>query len=274
MTHPYAVVIPSYQRPEGLVRKSLSTLLGGGVPRSAITVYLHAHDPHLPAYRDALDGMGVRARVTDRRGIGPQRQQIIEDYPAGTPVVSMDDDIKRVMRAVAPSGRDALVRLADLDGWFRQMFAAAEHEGLHVWGAAPVPNAFYMRHDRPYSTGLKLVMFNLYGFVNRPGHPVHAQTVKYKDEQELTLRAWWYDGGVVRSDDTAPVGEFYTPGGCQADGRHYEEVRASAEALIAQWPGYVRWNTKKKSDWPEVDLVRKPRGAGHPVDTPPPGVSA
>jgi len=131
-----------------------------------------------------------------------------------------------------------------------------------------------MRHDRPYSTGLKLVMFNLYGFVNRPGHPVHAQTVKYKDEQELTLRAWWYDGGVVRSDDTAPVGEFYTPGGCQADGRHYEEVRASAEALIAQWPGYVRWNTKKKSDWPEVDLVRKPRGAGHPVDIPPPGVTS
>lgn len=270
----YNVVIPSYQRPEGLVRKTLSTLLGGGVPRDAITVYLHSHDPFIETYVDLLGGMGINARITNHRGIGPQRQQILRDFPAGERIVSMDDDIKRVMRAVAPSGKDALVRVADLDAWFRQMFADTEREGLHVWGAAPVPNAFYMRHDRPYSTGLKLVMFNLYGFVNRPGHPVHEQTVKYKDEQELTLRAWWYDGGVLRSDDTAPVGEFYTPGGCQADGRHYEEVRVAAAALIAQWPDHLRWNTKKKSDWPEVDLVRQPRTAGHALDVPPPGVSA
>lgn len=269
----YSVVIPSYQRPEGLVRKSLATLLAGGVPREMITVYLHAHDPYIETYIAYLSGLGINQRITNHRGIGPQRQQIIADFPPNTKIVSMDDDIRRVVRAVKPSGRDALRTVTDLDGWFRQMFDAAAIEGLYVWGAAPVPNAFYMRHDRPYSTGLKLVMFNLYGFLNRPGCPVHTQTVKYKDEQELTLRAWWYDGGVVRSDDTAPVGEFYTPGGCQADGRDYAEVRASSEALIAQWPDYLRWNTKKKSEWPEVDLVRQPRTAGHPFDTPPPGVT-
>lgn len=271
MTGAYSVAIPSYQRPEGLARKTLATLLAGGVPRSSITVYLHDHDPYLSGYRDVLDGLGIGYRVTPHRGIGPQRRQIVEDFPAGERLVSMDDDIKRVMRAVAPSGKGALQPVTDLDSWFREMFDNTAREGLYVWGASPVPNAFYMRHDRPYSTGLKLVMFNLYGFINRPGHPVHRQTVKYKDEQELTLRAWWYDGGVVRSDNTSPVGEFYTPGGCQADGRHYAEVRESAESLMAQWPGYLRWNTRKKSDWPEVDLVRKPRTQGHSPEVPPPG---
>lgn len=268
----YQVAIPSYQRPLELRAQSLATLRNKQVPMDRVHVFLHDNDPHLDEYLLHLDLLGVNVVVTPARGIGEQRTAITEHFAPGTQIVCMDDDIQGVMSATGPRWADAF-QVPDLDQLFSAMFEALEEEGLQVWGLAPVDNPFFLKPGR-LSTGLKLVMFTMFGFINRPGHPVHQGTVRYKDEQEFSLRAWWYDGGVVRNDGVAVKTTFYAPGGCQAAGRSWDEVEESVQSLLVQWPGLIKRAPKRKSEWPEVALARRQRFAGNHEDVPPPGAAA
>lgn len=267
----YQVAIPSYQRPQELVGKTLRTLEEKGVTFDRITVFLHHTDPFLSEYAEALDMLDVKSVVTSANGIGEQRLAILEHYDLGERVVSIDDDITDVMSATGKNWRTEYT-VPSLDAFFRQMFFEIDQRELSIWGTAPVDNPFFMTPDR-ISEGLKLVMYTMYGFINRGSdHPIHEQTVRYKDEQEFSLRAWWYDGGVARSESVAVKTEFFTAGGCQAAGRTFEQVEESVQSLLCQWPDLIRRNDKRKSDWPEVQLARRARTEGHPLDTPPPGV--
>lgn len=268
----YVVAIPSYQRPQALFSQSLATLAEKGVPAERIHVFLHDTDPYLSDYLEQLDLLGVTAVVTEAEGIGQQRTAITEHFAPGTAVVCMDDDIQGVMSTTGPRWANAY-QVEDLDALFSDMFNHLQVVGLNVWGLAPVDNPFFLKPGR-LSEGLKLVMFTLYGFFNRPGHPVHQGTVRYKDEQEFSLRAWWYDGGVVRNDGVAVKTTFYADGGCQAAGRTLQQVEQSVEGLLLQWPDLIRRADKRKSAWPEVALSRRGRTEGHPADTPPPGNDA
>lgn len=273
MTDPYRVVIPSYQRPERLLEQTISTLAGKHVPAELVDVFLHDNDPHLDDYLARLDIYGINAVVTQARGIGQQREAIVAHYPEGTRLVGMDDDIEEVICTTGPRWANVLP-VENLHDRFVEMFNWCELEGLHVWGTAPVNNPFFMKEwGTPPSVGLKLCMFTLFGWVNRPGHPVHTQTVQYKDEQEFSLRAWWYDGAVLRADDMAVKTVFYADGGCTAAGRNWQQVEDSVVSLMQQWPDLIVRNTKKGSDWPEVKLARRKRTAGHPVHELPPGGS-
>lgn len=267
----YVVAIPSYQRPDALFEHSIATLASKQVPLDQVYVFLHDHDPHLPTYLDKLDMLGVNAVVTQAQGIGEQRTAITNHFAPGTNVVGMDDDIQGVMSTTGPRWAHAF-QVPDLDALFTSMFARIKAEGLHVWGLAPVDNPFFLKPGQ-VSIGLKLVMFTMFGFVNRPGHPVHHGTVRYKDEQEFSLRAWWYDGAVARNDGVAVKTTFYSDGGCQAAGRNYDQVDESVESLLVQWPGLIKRAPKRKSDWPEVALARRQRHAGNPVDALPPGAA-
>lgn len=272
MTLDYQVVIPSYQRPLELRTQSLATLRDKQVPMDRVHVFLHDNDPHLDEYLLHLDLLGVHAVVTPARGIGEQRAAITEHFAPGTRIVCMDDDIQGVMSTTGPRWANAF-QVPDLDRLFSDMFQALQDERLQVWGLAPVDNPFFLKPGR-LSTGLKLVMFTMFGFINRPGHPVHQGTVRYKDEQEFSLRAWWYDGGVVRNDGVAVKTTFYAPGGCQAAGRSWDEVEESVQSLLVQWPGLIKRAPKRKSDWPEVALARRARTGGNHVDVLPPGAVA
>lgn len=271
MTDPYRVVIPSYQRPDRLLQQTISTLAGKHVPAELVDVFLHDNDPFLEDYLGQLDIYGINAVVTAARGIGEQRQAIVNHYPEGARLVGMDDDIEEVICTTGPRWADVM-NVQDLHERFQNLFDVCELEGLYVWGTAPVNNPFFMKPWGTYpSQGLKLCMFTLFGWINRPGHPVHTQTVQYKDEQEFSLRAWWYDGGALRADDMAVKTVFYADGGCTAAGRNWQQVEDSTVSLMQQWPGLITRNTKKGSDWPEVKLARRKRTDGHPVDSLPPG---
>lgn len=265
----YVVAIPSYQRPQPLAEQTLTTLMSKGVDLDQVHVFLHDNDPYLEQYLLMADVLGFHAVVTQARGIGEQRTAITQHFAPGTHVVGMDDDIQGVMSATGPRWANAF-QVPDLDLLFTSMFEEVEREGLYVWGLAPVDNPFFLKPGQ-VSTGLKLVMFTLFGFINRPGHPVHTGTVRYKDEQEFSLRAWWYDGGAARNDGVAVKTTFYTDGGCQAAGRNVDQVEESVQSLLVQWPGLIHRAPKRKSDWPEVRLARRKRTEGHPVDSLPPG---
>lgn len=261
----YRVAIPSYQRPGVLCTKTIPMLLDGGVTPDRITVFLDEHDGELPGYLRQLPA-GIDAHVTPPRGIAEARTTAFNFYPPGTPVALFDDDVSHLIKAIDAK----LTRpIKDVDGFLRTMFFETAARDLWVWGLSPTPNAFYMTPGR-ITTGLRFCVGTCLGVFTRPGHPVQQLHVEVKEDYELSVQAWWWDGGVVRADGAATVAAHYTAGGCSDLRAAGVEVR-SVEYLLATWPGLIRRNDKRKSPYPEVKLTPKARTAGHPLSTPPPG---
>lgn len=267
----YMVAIPSYRRPALLADRTLPMLLNGGVDRDRIHVFIHEHDPDRDDYKALADTAGISLYVSDTRGITEQRANIANGYEPGEPVVSMDDDLIGLDQ-LASDGK-TLERITDVDSLIRSMFTATSAADLNVWGLTPVRNSFYMRAG--CTNDLKFLIGNCYGFYARPGHPVHQLTVTPKEDYEFSLRAWWWDGGVLRRNDVvAHTHMGTTPGGLQTIGdtqRSDESNRAAVAQLHADWPGLVRDNPRRPG---EILLARQKRGPARAVTTPPPGRTA
>lgn len=270
-TENYVVIVPSFQRPHLLHERTLPALLQGGVDPSRVVVYLHDHDPYLPQYMDVVAQRGVRHRITAARGITEQRTVVLHDFPAGTPMVSVDDDVTEWRRAVDDK---TLEHVDDVDALFRQMFDEVRARGLYVWGLAPVMNPYFMKPDR-LTEGLRFLIFTCWGTFTRPGHPVHEFTVPTKDDYEHSLRAWWWDGAVLRHDGVVAKADIMKlPGGCMATGRDPQQVADAVAVLQSQWPGLFRINRRRSSRFVEIVLSAKRRHGGHPPEVPPPGAGA
>jgi hypothetical protein len=260
----YEIAIPSSRRADRLATTTLAVLAAGGVELERVTVFVDAADPT----RDAYDGLGVRVVALPSRGIGPARHAISQHYPPGTPVVCTEDDVTGI---VASDG-EKLRPVTELDGFFRGGFGVCSGVDLWAWGVNPVPNAFYMRKDRP-TYGLRYLLGTLHGFYARPDHPVHAPPrVPVKEDYELSLRAWWWDGGVVRFPRHAVQADHYqAAGGCVATRTPADSERAAA-TLERDWPGLVRRNPRRASGHAEIVLTSKPRTGGHSPHALPPGI--
>jgi TET-associated glycosyltransferase-like protein len=265
----YSVAIPSYRRADMLAKRTLPFLLEGGVSPNDITVFVHSHDPQYRQYVATLIGFpGVGIQVTEAHGINAQRAAILDHYTEGDALVQVDDDVTALMCTIDGV---KLTRVDDVDGFFRRAFALTRERGLWSWGLSAVPNAYFMKPGH-ITEDLKFLIFSLFGTHVRHGHPVFTSTVPTKDDYEFSLRSWWYDGGVIRFNDHVAKADIYrAPGGCQ-DTRTVEQAEWSVESLIHQWPGLVRRNTRRRSDFPEILLARRARHAGHSAAIDPPGI--
>lgn len=267
MSNGYQVAIPSYLRPVMLAQRTLPFLIEGGIRLDRITVFVHDNDPHLFQYQEITEAAGVNLEVTTARGINEQRAAIRSHYGDGTMLVQVDDDVTGLYEALDAKTLDPV---HDVAAFFEAMFREMLVHGLYSWGLTPVMNAYFMKPGA-YSTGLKFVIFSLFGTIVRRDHPVNTVTVATKDDYEYSLRSWWYDGGILRNEHVAAKADIYkAPGGCQ-NTRTVELAEESVQSLIRQWPGLVRRNERRKSDFPEILLARRPRHAGYPITSKPPG---
>lgn len=263
----YAVAIPTFNRPEVLARRTLSTLARGGVPAGRVTLFLGEHDPQLSTNLSVAREFGVGTVVLPLRGIHATRLHIVnEAYAAGTAVLQMDDDVHGLLYH---NGTKKLAPVTDLDRFITRGFARTREAGLYAWGVAPVPNHFFMTPKR-WTAGLRFLIGTFTGQIVRPGHPVHRMGITLKEDYETSLRHYWYDGAVLRADGVSVKADHYTPGGC-AGYRSHDAEEAAVRTLLAAWPGYVRRNGRRST--PEVVLSAKARGPARPPSAPLPGVS-
>jgi hypothetical protein len=253
----YQVAVPTFNRPDVLARRTLSTLANGGVPPRQVTVVASGHDPQLDGTIQTAKEFGVQYIVLPSKGIHAVRQDIIRlVYPAGTRLLQMDDDVHQLEQVHGKK----LFPVRNLNAFIREGFRRTEAAGLHAWGVAPVPNHFFLTENR-WTEGLRFLIGTFIGQITRPGHPVHDMTVTLKEDYEASLRHYWYDGAVLRADGVAVKADHYTPGGVAAYRSHAAE-EAAVQQLLAAWPGLVRRNPRRKT--PEVVLAVRKRHGGHP----------
>tara|TARA_R100001463_G_scaffold16681_1_gene43144 strand:+ start:1062 stop:2468 length:1407 start_codon:yes stop_codon:yes gene_type:complete len=247
----YYVAIPSYQRAETLLKKTLPTLLNASVSPSVIYIFV-ANDEEYMKYKAVIPDDYYKDIIVGEKGIKNQRIFISNFFPENTKIVSIDDDVEKVYKKV--DGK--LIQINQLDNLIRKNFdlitKTVEFEGIHLWGVYPTPNSLWMKEDN-ITTDLRFCIGVFYGYINRHDSSLYPKT-ELKEDIELSILHYLKDDGICRFNNISFKTKFLAPGGCGTD--RFEGYKKAQEYLCEKYPDYCKPKFRKDGT-PEIFLRKK-----------------
>lgn len=254
MQSEYAVAIPSYQRAQLVWEKTVAYLARTNVDLNKVRVFVASEQEEREYLKARPLEMGAVLTVIGVPTLCAQRR-FIQDYyekHVGLSVLSMDDDVEFLGEATGPK---QVREVLDLLTWLAQSKEACQAYGARVWGVAPLLNAFYLWGSQPVQHGLKFCVGACFGFLAGPDLPY--QTLAAKDDYERCLQHYKQFGGVVRWSRMAPKTKYYSTGGLESF-RTPATSEVEVQNLLERFPGLLRVNPKRKSEYTEI-LLQEPR---------------
>jgi hypothetical protein len=235
----YQIALPTYNRADVLIEKTLATLHDYHIDPERITIFV-ANEQQKDLYKEKIPKDMYNKVVVGVKGLANVRNFITEYYPLGTEIVSLDDDISNFMQLNKEG--DKLVPLKNLHKVIEDGFNLCKKFKYHMWGLSPVKNAFFMKNQ--VSTNLKFIIGNCYGFINRR-IKVHSD---FKDDYELSLENSMRDGGVIRFNNVVASTKLGAKGGNDMTAEQrakQKEHKEFIEFLKKKYIGLVRDNPKR-----------------------------
>lgn len=233
-------VIPSLGRAPIIGKKTIASLRSCQVPDSSIWVFV-ASDEEADEYRKFIPEVNI---VTGVLGIGPQRTFINGYFPEGTPLVSLDDDVK-VVQKDGNKVKDFEGSLVDLAA---KAFALCEELNVRFWGVPVSSNGFFMSHECVH--GLRRCSGNLFGEYAGDSE-VQSLAPHSEDVEKQLLHVRKY-GGLLRLNDVGVVQTFFADGGMvQVVGgvdKRRDLYRRTTLDLVEKYPELLKFKEPKKTD--------------------------
>ena len=159
----YKVAIPSYKREKILLQKSLPTLLNGKVNAANIYIFV-ANLQEKRIYEEVIPKKMYNSIIVGKKGIANQRIFIRNYFNQGEYIVSIDDDIEKVLKFV---NEKQLSKISNLDSFFKKAYKYLKKQNAYIWGIYPVSNPFFMRNGPAISTDLRFLIGGLHGYIVR-----------------------------------------------------------------------------------------------------------
>lgn len=246
----YVVAIPSYNRVDEVIHKTLHTLKEANIPKSKIYVFV-ANKQQYKLYEESVPKQLYGHLIIGKKGIVHQRKFITTYFPEGQYVISMDDDIE----CFEILHKDKLIKLTNLHGLFMDAYRKMKAEHLYLWGVYPVRNPFYMYEKT--TDDLRFIIGVVFGYIVRHDKSllVSLQS-ESKDDYEQTILYYKKDGGVIRYNNITTKTKLGAPGGLGTN--RMDKSRRAAEYLVKTYPDIVSRNDRQNGT-PEVKLKRMPR---------------
>lgn len=245
----YIVAIPTYNRVDEVINKTLNTLKEGGVSKNKIYLFV-ANKQQYDLYEQRVPNNLYNNIIIGKKGITNQRIFISQYFKEGQYVISMDDDVEEL--EILKGSK--LVKLKDIDKFFTNAYKLMKKEQLFIWGIYPVRNPFFMYDEITFD--LRFIIGVTFGFivrhVNKLKMSIHAET---KEDYEQTILYYKMDGGVIRFNNITAKTKFNSPGGLGTD--RFERNKKAAEYLVKKYPGIVTPRVRKDGT-PEVKLTNLP----------------
>lgn len=239
----YAIAVPSYNRVDGIQKKTLATLKRYKISPSKIYIFVNTNEQK-KEYEDKIpkDMYGKIIATHQAKGISKVRNFIVDYFPMNKHFVSMDDDVMGIKEV--HNGR--LVDLKDLNALIIKGFDLCKKYGYTLWGLYPVANAFYMKSKEEYTTDLRFIVGGFMGIINKK----RKVKLDWKEDYELSLEAYKKDGGVIRFNHICVKHTLYTKkGGIGQDQQErMAKYKKSADYLIKKYPGLVRPNPQREGE--------------------------
>jgi hypothetical protein len=247
----YVVAVPSYNRWEEVASKTLTTLKEGKVPKSKIYIFV-ANKQQEKIYAESVPRNLYNKIVVGKKGIANQRVFISKYFPAGQYIVSMDDDVEALQ---IMKNKETLVRLDNLDKFFKEAHAELNKEGLFIWGVYPVHNPFFMQ--KTITTHLRFIIGVTFGYINRHDKKLYPSVnAETKEDYEQSILFYKKDGGVMRYNYITPKTKFNAKGGLGTD--RFDRNKHAAEYLKRTYPDIINTFTRSNGT-PEVKFTKQPR---------------
>jgi len=223
-----------------LLNNTLKVLDEGGVPKSKITIFL-ANKDELKDYKQKIKGYKF---VVGVKGLGNQRNFISDYYPEGKYIISMDDDIEKVIDIKGNTVRD-------LPALFQRGYEALKQNNAYLWGPNKSANPFYLKDN--VSDRFNLIQGPFFGYINRRDADLRIGTADgFYEDIERTIKHWIKDGVVIRLNDVGYKTNFRTnTGGLQSTNpQRMAESKVKAYQLMKKYPTLIKDVVyQKKSDW-------------------------
>ena len=270
----YIIVIPSYNRPELIQKKTLSLLHKHNINPIRIHIFVSDKDQY-DLYKEKIPSSFYNKLIIGVKGLKNQRNFINNYYPEGLHIVQMDDDIDKIVQLVSrrrsrsrsrsrSSSKSktkpkqlfykSLKPIENLDTFIKEAFEKCQSNGIFLWGVYPLANAYFMTDTT--TTDLRFIVGPLFGIINRH-RPDLQLTVDEKENSERTLQHWVIDGKVLRFNSVGIETNYYkNKGGMQDEGKdRKEEALKSITYLHNTYPSITKLYLGKKSGVPEIKFL-------------------
>lgn len=229
MTQDYVICIPSYKRSTMCNDKTLSTLKEHKIHPNHIYVYVANKDEY-DTYKDALNPSLYNKLVIGKKGLVPQRQFIMEQWPTNKHIVFLDDDVESIDLSLSDKFKHH-----NLDYFIKHAFDSCVENGAYIWGVYAVFNPFFRKARKEWTTELNYIVGAFYGIINRP----HLKTIQLtitkengqKEDVERTIKYFIEDGIVLRFNKIGFTTKYYGKEG--GLGKFEERIKPMKDACKA-----------------------------------------
>ena len=278
LIQPYVIAIPSYQREEIIITKTLKTLFSHQIPSNLITIFLANKEEYI-AYSQlfqkpktkfpSLDGKYIKflqsiSMVIGEKGLKNQRNFISDFYLDKQKIVQMDDDIEGVKLLVVDKKDEKnrkkwdLIDVPNLHQLIIDTYKMSIKMGAFLWGIYPIANPYFM--SPKVSSELKFIVGPMFGIINRKDGSLKL-SIDEKENVERTLQYFVKDNAVLRLNNVTVITKYYTnPGGMQADKdakkKRIQDAEKSAQYLHKKYPDLTKIFYRKKTKRPEIKLLQ------------------
>ena len=239
----YVVCIPSYKRAQVCNEKTLSTLKKMKIPSNKIYVYV-ANKEEEEEYKKVVDTTLYNKLVIGKKGLVPQRQFIMEQWPQGKHIVFFDDDVAGIDLKMSK------FKSKSLDYFFKEAFSECKKQSSYIWGVYPVFNPFFRKAREEISNCLNYIVGAFYGIINRPNLKSIRLTLTkengQKEDVERTIKYFIEDGIVLRFNKVGFVTKYYgKEGGLGTFEARLKPMLEASQKLKKEFPEYGEISTKK-----------------------------
>jgi hypothetical protein len=250
----YIICIPSYKRAEVLRDKTLKTLQKNKIDYKKIYVYV-ADKEDYDLYKNTLDNKTYNKLIIGKKGLVPQRQFIMEQWPQYKNIVFFDDDVQSIDLSLSPR-----FRRHNLDHFIKEAFRECIKNESFIWGVYAVFNPFFRKTKSEMSTELKYIVGAFYGIINRPNLKTIQLTITkengQKEDVERTLKYFINDGIVLRFNKIGFTTKYYGKEG--GLGRFEDRLKPMMEASKKLEQVYSEYgNTKVRSNGMSEFVLKK-----------------
>lgn len=248
-------VVPSYNRPDAFKTKTLATLQYHKIPSDKIYLFV-ANDDQKEKYITALGDESICNIIVGIIGLPAVRNFIFNHFPINQKIVSFDDDVSGFVKL--KDDKLQLLESQELLEVIETGFNTCDTVGAKFWGDYPVANAFFMKNT--ISIDLKFIMGSFWGCYN-PGSEIEITIGNGEKEDILrTILFWIRDKKIVRLNYIAHKTKIYSgTGGLQSDGvdTRIKRENETVDKLLEMYPQYIRRNTRRKSNFPELSFIKQ-----------------
>tara|TARA_R110001592_G_scaffold285220_2_gene553589 strand:+ start:13 stop:741 length:729 start_codon:yes stop_codon:yes gene_type:complete len=231
-------VIPSYQRSQQLIKKTLTYLENQGVANEDVFIFIRVDDDDLQNYYLLKDKEYNVIVLIDVKGIGRTHNAITEHFEENEFIVEIDDD----MTGLITNTGENVDFLKCCENMKNKMFEV----GASYGGTYQCDNKMFMSQCKEYTYDLRYMLGCLrFRYVKKD---IILET-NYAEDMENCILHYRRDSVIVKNNWIAPKTANYSKGGCCGDGRNIESEKIDKEFLANKYPQCCKLFQRKSGVW-------------------------